>query len=47
MVPFIAALLFGIGSFAIVVGLAARARARQAELAMLVEAELAEPTKNP
>jgi tight adherence protein B len=47
MVPFIAALLVGGGAFAIVVGLAARARARQAELATLVEAELAEPTTNP
>jgi tight adherence protein B len=47
MVPFIAALLVAVGSFAIVVGLAARARSRQEELATLVEAELAEPTKDP
>ena len=47
MVPIIAALLFGIGAFVVVVGLASRAKARQEELATLVEAELAEPTTNP
>jgi tight adherence protein B len=47
MVPFIAALFVGIGMFAIVMGLAARARSRQDMLNSLLEAELAEPSGTP
>lgn len=47
LIPVIAALLVGIGSFVVVVGLGSRARARREQLATLVEAELVEPTKDP
>lgn len=47
MIPVIAALFVGIGLFSIVLGVAARARARQAMLASLLEAELAEPSGTP
>jgi len=47
MVPFFAALFVGIGIFAIVMGLAARARSRQDALNSLLEAELAEPSSTP
>ena len=47
MIPVIAALFVGIGLFSIVLGLAARARARQDTLASLLEAELAEPSGTP
>jgi tight adherence protein B len=47
MVPFIAALFVGVGMFAIVMGLAARARSRQDMLNSLLDAELAEPSGTP